>query len=108
MEGEKKESFTLEAEGEFSEEVKRERELAKIRSLFLHPAFEIQLKVQVQVEIAKYNQSGHAGTSACQRLLHDGGDEGEGFLQEGEEEEEQGWGEEVQDAEGRRSAGDDK
>jgi len=31
LEGEKKESFTLEAEGEFSEEVKRERELAKIR-----------------------------------------------------------------------------
>ena len=34
MEGEKKESFTLEAEGEFSEEVKRERELAKIRFVF--------------------------------------------------------------------------
>merc|ERR1719447_322652 len=31
LEGEKKESFTLEAEGEYSEEVKRERELAKIR-----------------------------------------------------------------------------
>ena len=31
LEGEKKESFTLEAEGEFSEEIKRERELAKIR-----------------------------------------------------------------------------
>ena len=35
LEGEKKESFTLEAEGEFSEEVKRERELAKIRLVFL-------------------------------------------------------------------------
>merc|ERR1712013_304222 len=30
-EGQKKERFTLEAEGEYSEEVKRERELAKIR-----------------------------------------------------------------------------
>ena len=33
LEGEKKESFTLEADGEFSEEVKRERELAKIRQV---------------------------------------------------------------------------
>ena len=36
LEGEKKESFTLEAEGEFSEEVKRERELAKIRLVFYY------------------------------------------------------------------------
>ena len=39
LEGEKKESFTLEAEGEFSEEVKRERELAKIRLVFYYIHF---------------------------------------------------------------------
>lgn len=65
---------------------------------------ETSSQIQVQVETAKHNQPGHACTPACKRLLHKRGDEGEGFVQEGEEEEEQGGGEEVKDVEGGRPA----